>query len=431
MTIFSRFSLCVACVGCSVNIAVAAPMQEQVGSSQSRQQSTYDVDHLDELKINPGLSLSEVLEKAYARAPMQASLQSRDVMVSARNRVANAMLPSTPALSVTHQNDAIGSGRGERDWQAELELPIWLPKQRDNRLKVAEATQLTTNAGRQSLKLQVAGQVREALWDIAFNDNNLSLAANKMQLANKLQADVEKRYHAGELAKTDVMLAEQETLRAEKEKLLAEAELMHARHRYYLLTGLRELPASYEEKQSSLEDYSQSSIWLEAQTKVELAETERDLAQVESHENMQVMLNVRNIKGAFDTTSNDSVGVKLRIPFGGEARAAPIRAAAEVGVGNAVAERETLKFELEAAMHEAEHNLSVSRSELTIAAKQFEIAQESLKLAQKAFQLGETDLVSLLRVQAQNFEAERAFTTRQIQVQWDIARYNQTVGVLP
>lgn len=82
-------------------------------------------------------------------------------------------------------------------------------------------------------------------------------------------------------------------------------------------------------------------------------------------------------------------------------------------------------------MHEAEHNLSVSRKELTLAAKQHEIARESLRLAEKAFQLGETDLVSLLRVQAQAFEAERAFTTRKVQVQWEIARYNQTVGVLP
>lgn len=82
-------------------------------------------------------------------------------------------------------------------------------------------------------------------------------------------------------------------------------------------------------------------------------------------------------------------------------------------------------------MHEAEHNLSVSRAELVIASKQFEIAKESLMLAQKAFKLGETDLVGLLRVQAQTFEAERAFTTRQVQVEWDVARYNQTVGVLP
>jgi outer membrane protein TolC len=63
--------------------------------------------------------------------------------------------------------------------------------------------------------------------------------------------------------------------------------------------------------------------------------------------------------------------------------------------------------------------------------RQFEIAKEGAKLAQKAFQLGEIDLVSLIRVQAQTYEAERAFTTRKIQVQWDIARFNQAVGVLP
>jgi outer membrane protein TolC len=431
MTIFCRLYLPMAWFTCSVSIAFAAPIQEQTEPSQSVAQSSSHVDHFDELKVNPALQLSEVLEKAYARTPMQASLQSRDVMVSAKNRVANAMLPSAPAVGVIHQNDAIGSGRGERDWQAELELPVWQPKQRDNRLKVAEAIQSSTSASRQSLKLQVAGQLREALWNIAANDNNLSLAVNKLQVAKKLQSDVEKRYRAGQLARTDAMLAEQEVLRVEKEKVRAEAEVMHARHRYYLLTGLRELPANYEERQSSLEDYSQSPIWLETQSKLGLAETERDLAQVESHENMRVLLNVRNSKGAFDTTDNNSVGVHVRVPFGGEASAAPIRAAAEMVVGNALTEREAVRFELEAAMHEAEHNLSVSRAELSIATKQYEIAKESLTLAQKAFQLGETDLVSLLRVQAQTFEAQRAFTTRQIQVQWDIARYNQTVGVLP
>ncbi len=391
----------------------------------------HDGGHLDELKVNASLQLHDVLEKTVARNPMQATLQSRDSVVNAKNVVAHAMLPSSPAVSVVHQNDVLGSGRGEREWQAELELPVWLPNQRSNRLKVADATQSNVTAGRESLKLQVAGLLRDALWDVAVNENNHALAINKFELASKLQHDVEKRYQAGEMAKTDAMLAQQETLRAEKEQLRAEAELMHARHRYYLLTGLREIPASFEEPQSSLEDYSQSSIWAEAQSKVGLAETERNLAQVESHENLQVLVNMRSTKGAFDNTSNESVGVKVRIPFGGETRSAPIKAAAELGVGHALTERETLRTALETMMHEAEHNLSVSRVELTIVSKQFEIAKESARLAQKAFQLGETDLVSLIRVQAQTYEAERAFTTRKIQVQWDIARYNQAVGVLP
>ncbi|MDP3088613.1 MAG: TolC family protein [Methylotenera sp.] len=389
------------------------------------------ISHIDDLKINSNLQLHDVLEKTIARNPMQTTLQSRDSVVSAKNLVAKSFLPSNPAINVVHQNDTLGSARGEREWQAELDLPVWLPNQRNNRLKVADATQSNLSAGRESLKLQVAGLLRDALWDVALTENSHALAINKYELANKLQQDVEKRYKAGEMAKTDAMLAQQETLRAEKDQLRAEADLMHARHRYYLLTGLREIPAKFEEQQSALEDYSQSSIWTEAQSKVGLAETERSLAQIESRENLQLLVNVRSIKGGFDDLSNQSVGVKVRIPFGGESRAAPIKAAAELGVGQALTEREALRNALETMMHEAEHNLNVSRIELVIVNKQFEIAKESSKLAQKAFQLGETDLVSLIRIQAQTYEAERAYTSRKIQVQWDIARYNQAVGVLP
>lgn len=388
-------------------------------------------DHFDVLAVSPTLTLSDVLERTFARHPRQASLQSLDSVVSARKTVANAMLPSAPAVTVFHQSDVLGSGRGERESQAELELPVWLPDQRNQRSKVADASQSSVTASRESLKLQVAGQLREALWDVAMNDNLLALAVNKLELANRLQLDVEKRHRAGEMAKTDVMLAQQETLRAEKDKLRAEAEVMHARHRYFLLTGLRELPANYEENLSAHTDYSQSPIWTEAQSKVGLAEAERALAQVESNENLQLSLNMRSIKGGFDRMGNESVGVRLRIPFGGEARAAPLKAAAEVGFANALSDLESLKLALEGAMHEVEHNLTVSRKELALANQQFDIAKESARLAEKAFKLGEADLVSLLRVQSQAYEAERAYTTRKIQLQWDIARYNQVVGVLP
>jgi outer membrane protein, heavy metal efflux system len=397
----------------------------------AEESSQPDNDHIDVLKVNSNLVLHDVLEKTFARNPVQATLQSRESVVSAKNMQANAMLPSTPAVNVLHQNDVLASGRGEREWQAELELPVWLPNQKNNRLKVAEATQSNVTANRESLKLQVAGLVRDTLWDVSINESIYALAVNKYEVASKLQLDVEKRYKAGEMAKTDAMLAQQETLRAEKEQLRAEAELMHARHRYLLLTGLHEMPANFEETQSSLEDYSQSSIWAEAQSKVELAEKERALVQVESRENLLVLVNLRSTKGAFDDLSNQSMGVKVRIPFGNDARAAPIKAAAELGVGQALTERETLRNTLDSMMHEAEHNLNVSRAELVIATKQLEIAKESSRLAKKAFQLGETDLVSLIRIQAQTDETERAYTTRKIQVQWDIARYNQAVGVLP
>jgi outer membrane protein, heavy metal efflux system len=387
--------------------------------------------HTDTLVVNPQLDLHQVLEKTYARHPQQYSLQSREATVNARDVMARSLLPAAPAMSISHQNDTLGGARGERDWQAEVELPVWLPSQRTNRQKVAEATRSDLASSRDSLKLQVAGLLREAVWDIAMNENLLQLAQQRVDSALALQHDVERRFQAGEVAKTDLMLAQQERLIAEKGKLLAEAELMHARHRYLLLTGSHEIPAKYDESLSNVEDFTQSPIWLESESKIQLTKQERDLIQVERRENPQVLLNTRTQRGPFDNAYNESVGLKVRIPLDSEVRNAPLQAAAEVAVGNAMTERENLRLALEAALHEAEHNLSVSRAELGIVTQQYDIAKESLRLARKAFQLGETDLVSLLRVQAQTQEIERAFTTRQIQVQWNIVRYNQAVGVLP
>ena len=40
-------------------------------------------------------------------------------------------------------------------------------------------------------------------------------------------------------------------------------------------------------------------------------------------------------------------------------------------------------------------------------------------------------LNQLLRLQLLAFEAERSLSSQQLQVQWNIAKYNQAVGVLP
>ncbi len=387
--------------------------------------------HVDDLTINSTLTLQDVLDKTFTRNPNQAVLNARTATVNAKNIQASATLPQAPAVVVGHQNDSFASNRGEREWQADLELPVWLPNQRNKRYKVADATLVNANASRDSLKLTVAGMLREALWEVAYNDNNILLATNQLTIAQRLLQDIQKRFQAGELAKSDVLLAQQAALNAEKEKLRANAELMHARYRYLLLTGLHEIPAVYDEQQSSITDYAQSPIWLEAVSKVNLAESELGLAEVESRENPQILLNMRRIQGGFDFTHNDSMGIKIRIPFGSDVRTAPIKAMAASEVGNAMSNRETIRMRLEQSMHEAEHNLTVSRAELNLANQHHEIAKQSLYLTQKAFSLGETDLVNLLRVQAQFFESERAYSSRQIQLKWDIARYNQAVGVLP
>jgi outer membrane protein, heavy metal efflux system len=390
-----------------------------------------EVAHEDVLQVNPALSLRDVLNTTIKHQPQQAQLQSQQYGVSAKKALANSWLPHAPAISIYHQNDTLGSGRNERDFQAELELPLWLPNQRNARAKIAEISAQYVEASQSSLAIQTAGLLRDALWEIALRKNELVLAEDKHKSAAALQEKVSKSVLAGEVAKTDLLLAQQATLLAAKNKVLAQAEVMHAKFRYKLLTGIDQLPNAFEEKRSELTSFEDSPAWLETLMKVEYAERARHLAQIEKKENVRVLINARSAQGAFDTQYNQSMGVRVRIPLDTAASTAPIVAASEMVLGDSLSERDQLRKVLEDALHEADHNLEVSEQELVIAKQHSEIAGESLRLAEKAYSLGEHDLATLLRIKSQAFDAERSYRATQIQYQWNIARYNQAVGVLP
>ena len=292
--LFGRAFLCIFCMGSSLvaPIVQATPLAADAGHT--------DIQHTDIVDPDAALSLHDVVEKAYARNPTQPILAARMAEVRARRTVATSLLPQAPAVGMSAQNDAVGSGRGERDWQAELELPVWLQGQRNARKNVADAADEDLAASRDSLKLQVAGYVREAIWDIRMNANALELADLRLNTAMALEHDVQRRYEAGELAKTDLMLAQNERIIAETGRLRAEAELMHARHRYIILTGLHTMPQQLDEAQSAQEDYSeQHPYYREAMSRLGLTQQARELARLERRENPQVILNARS-RGGID-----------------------------------------------------------------------------------------------------------------------------------
>ncbi|BCM24691.1 TolC family protein [Methyloradius palustris] len=418
MPLYKLIQLCIAISFSLISIAMAEPIT--------------DVKHHDELTVNPALTLHDVLEKTYARNPQQYMLQAMDGEVQARYIQARSLLPAAPAVIVRHINDTVGSNRGERQYEAGLELPIWLPGQRDARKNVADNAENTLAASRDGLLLQVAGVLRDAVWDISMNANYADLAKARYETAKNLQHDVERRYQAGELAKTDFMLAQNETLKAQDALVLAEAELAHAKHRYTALTGLEEIPANLLETLSTITELSDGHPLIrEAESRISLAQSEYGLVNSERRENPQLTLSTISLRGGFDPAYNNSLGLSLRVPLDSEVRARPLMAASQKNLAQAMTDRERLRMTMETMLHEAEHNLEVTRAELTIVTEQNTIAQESLRLSRKAFTLGEIDLVAMMRNQALAYDAERALTSKQIQLQWDTARYNQAVGVLP
>ncbi len=387
--------------------------------------------HEDTVTANVRLSLRDVLSQVVAIHPQQALLAAHQQMVQARKIMAESWLPLAPTVGFSHQSDALISRRNEREWQAQMQIPLWLPGQKQARGQVASLADDSLIQERAALQHLAADLLRNAVWDIALRRNEVSLADHRVQALRSLRDDVHKRFQAGEVAKLELMQAEQELLQADRQRVTAEAELMHAQFRYLQLTGLHEMPAQLEEPLSARTDFTQSPFWQAAEARVRLAEGQRDLTAIEQRQNPQLTLNTRTIQGGFDYAFNSSMGVAITIPLQSEVQRAPLLANAEQNIGDARSQLESLRRQLETNLHEAEHNLHVSRQELQLITQQHALASENARLARKAYRLGEIDLNPLLRLQLLAFEAERALSNQTLQVQWNVAKYNQAVGVLP
>jgi cobalt-zinc-cadmium efflux system outer membrane protein len=388
--------------------------------------------HEDILLIDHTLTLHDLLEKSLPHYPNSQLLTAKKLELEARNIQAKSLLPSASSVVLRNQNDRLTSRNGESEWEAGVDIPIWLKGQRQAREAIASEMAKNLNTDATYLRLQLAGMIRDALWEVQLVQGLADIAKLKHAAALQLERDVDKRVKSGDLALKDFLVIQTETLQAETEKINAEAEVQHAKFRYMNLTGLHSMPAEFTESKSSKQDVEESHpVLQEAHGKIALSEQKRLLAHIETRDNPTFTLGTRSLRGAADTQHNTSLGLTLRIPLAADVRNAPLLANAEMQLAEQQMYLNQQLLLLKAAMHEAEHNLDVGEMQLEVLSKQNVIAQKSLETAQKGFQLGELDLIDLIRVQTQAFHANRLLKNQQIQQLWNTARFNQAVGELP
>ncbi|MEX2488571.1 MAG: TolC family protein [Pseudomonadales bacterium] len=380
-----------------------------------------------------GLSLADVLEATYQRNPSREVLKARLDEAAAIRRQANALLADDAALQVRHNTGQVGNVENLREWEWGVELPVWLPGQRDARRQVAENRTQSVTASKHALQLAIAGQLRDLLWTIRANSNQALLNHKAWQTARDLEQDVNRRVEAGELAHLDRVLARQETLDRQEAYLNARATLKQNFSRYRILTGLETIPAQFREQQANNQTVDQNHPGLaDAMASVETKRAKRKQVEIERRDNPTVMVGTRHERpAAIGNKYENTIGVTVNIPLGLPAQAAPRIAAAESSLAQSQTERDLLKRELDISLQKAKDRLAATGEALELAQKQAQLARENLALTRRSFDLGETNLFDLLRVQAKAFRTELNLRQRKIELQANIAQYNQAVGVIP
>ncbi len=383
------------------------------------------------------LSLRQVFDAAWARQPEAMALQARRDAARAQQTAATAWTPEPAALEISNKTDRLNRNQGARELEVGVAVPLWLPGERGRTAALAEAEGAAIESRATAAQLRVAATVREAWWQWQRARIEVDSARDQLDSTRRIAADVARRTKAGDLARADQHQADGAVASAEANMAQAEAGLAAARQQLRALTGAA--PATSEAAASETEpdpgtaatDMEAHAALLALKDRAVVAERTAALASTQSRANPELMLATTRDRGAFGEAAQQTITLGVRIPFGGgprhDARTANARAEATEAQAQLALERERVMAGLEAA----KVRVDASRSQLAAAELRAQLARESRGFFDKSFRLGETDLPTRLRIEAEAAEAERQAARTRIELAAAISAWRQALGLLP
>ena len=389
----------------------------------------------------PPATLADVVEQAWRLHPQAAGLDARDAEARAAQEVASGLTPEAASVAFGNLNDRPGRHLGKQEWEVEWAVALWLPGQKNARGAEADSRIAEAAARRIAVRLEVAGEVREAWWSLAAARSAQSLANRRLDTARALDKDVKKHFKAGELSRIDANLAQGEALAAEAETIEAQAALLQVEQAFRLLSGSA-APAELGEEivanvtmgrdlqgdSAAVERHPQLAALAasarSAGARLKLAEETRRAAP-------ELSFRVVRERGDFAEHYGNSVGVKLKIPFSSGAQVRRNSSAAQAEAEQADAEMRRAEIRVPQEIERARRAVVATEKQWAMAQERRRLAADNLYLAEKSFTLGEADLATLLRLRAAALEAESVDDRQRVASAAAIARLNQALGVLP
>lgn len=377
-------------------------------------------------------SLSDAVALAWSRAPAAATQPHRRSEVDALARLAAGWAPGPPVVAVSTTGDRLLAATGMREWALEIATPLWQRGQREAQQAEALASRISMEARERLEQLELAGQVRAAWWAVVAARDSVALLDQRLASARALQEDVERRWRAGDLARTDVNTAKAETQSVLSERIDAEREVRRAETEWLALVGS---PAPAQLPDETLASPSPAMNAHPALRSVEaavaLAQAQLRVADRRRSEAPELALRWVRERGSSAEPYANVLGLQLRLPLSSPPRATAELASKRGVLAELEAQRSLLREQIDRDAERARLDLDAGERSLALVEARKALVADTLQLMQKSFALGETDLPTLIRHRAEFFAVEAA-RVRQLRARSAaIAQLNQMQGVLP
>ena len=380
-------------------------------------------------------SIKELFEAAWSRQPEAQAMQARREAVQAQRRVADAWTPEPPAFEARHKTDRLTRNDGARELEVGIAVPLWLPGERRGSAALADAEAAAAESRAGAARLRLAATVRDAWWTWQRAGVEVEVARGQLDSARRIAADVARRARAGELARADQHQADGSVAAAEAAAAQAEAALTVALQQVKALSGTTPavLPAAAAaaEPEPTTTEAAVHPALAELQDRSAVAERAAALAATQSRANPELTLATTRDRGAAGVRYGQTVTLAVRIPFGGGPRHDIRVASARADALEAKAQLELDRARLQSERDAAQARVDAVRTQLAATERRAALARETRGFFEKSFRLGETDLPTRLRIEAEATEADRQAARTRIELAAAISTWRQALGLLP
>ncbi len=381
---------------------------------------------------------SQVIQSTVERHAEYLLYDSQKQLGEGYQKQSSSWLGGDPSANLLHYSDRFSSDQGYREWEAGVALPLWLPGEKSARQRISAGYFSEAEADLKLLTWSVAGKVQELAWDVYLAEAALKLTYQQWQSSLSLEKNIQRRLQAGELPRSDKLLAQQSSLDREAFYQDAVSQLEQAKNAWQSYTGLTEVPPQ-KQSQSGIQITTTNNKSALAQhplldtlsSRTERVRAQRDDSRIKRRDSPLLVLSTKRERGSDEGSYINSIGAEISVPFGSRSFAAPRLAQAEAALTEVKVQQLSAKRNILLQQKQALQQLEKTETQLKLATKSNQVAQQRLKLAQRGFDLGETELYQLLLAREQADKTGIELEKIQIERQRAINRYNHSHGVIP
>ena len=386
-------------------------------------------------------SLRALFDHAWQRQPEAQAQPLRQQAAEATRLAAQRWTAEPPALQLQTRTDRPGSQQGQREIEVGLAAPLWLPGERARSAALGDAQWQQVQSQQRAAQWQLAAQVRQAWWDWQRARSDLALAQERLHSARQLAADVQRRWQAGDLARTDGLQAQAVVAQAEAAQAEAQGALQAARaalSAWGALPGTAPgAPAPQDWRAEPLADAAAQAVsdthpaLAQAQAQAQVARHTAELAAVQRRANPELSVAATRGRDQAGERYRQSVTLGLRIPLGDNALAQAKEAAAQADALEQETRLQRERERLAQDLHAAQARVAAAQAQSDAAARHAALVQETLGHVDKAFRLGEADWPTRLRAEQDAAQAQRQLARARIDAAAAVSALRQALGLLP